>query len=53
MLAVVQEADVTREALHDMNREARWLREYISAAEVALDATNGETVEAKAAAAAA
>ena len=43
VLAVVQEADVTLEALHDMNREVRRLREYVSAA-------NGETVEAKAAA---
>ena len=31
VLAVVQEADVTREALHDMSREARRLREYILA----------------------
>lgn len=43
---------MTREALHDMNQEARRLREYISATEVVLDAANGETVEAKATAAA-
>lgn len=42
-----------REALHDMNWEAKRLREYTSAAEVALDAANGETAEAKAAATAA
>jgi hypothetical protein len=44
----VQEADVTREALHDVSREERQLREYISIVEAALDAMNGEAAEAKA-----
>jgi hypothetical protein len=45
---VVQEADVTREALHDVTQEERQLREYISVTRAALDTTNEEADEAKA-----
>ena len=41
-----------REALHDVSREERQLREYISVMEAVLDAMNGEAAEAKAAVAA-
>ena len=46
MLAIVQEADVTREALRNLTQEERRLREYISVARVALDTANGEADEA-------
>jgi hypothetical protein len=39
---------VTHEALHDVTHKERQLREFISVARVALDATNGEADEAKA-----
>ena len=45
---MVQEADVTHEALHDVTWEERRLREYISITKAALDAANGEAAEAKA-----
>jgi hypothetical protein len=45
---VVQEADVTREALHDVTQEKRQLREYILVARAAFDAANEEAGEAKA-----
>ena len=45
---MVQEADVMREALHDVTQEGRQLREYISVAKAASDATSGEAIEAKA-----
>lgn len=48
---MVQEADVTRKALCDVTQEERRLREYVSVARVAFDATNGEAGEAQAAAA--
>jgi hypothetical protein len=48
VLAVVQEADVTREALRDVTQEERQLREYISVAQAALDTVNEEAGEAKA-----
>ena len=48
MLAVVQEADVTCEALCDVTQEERRLREYILVARAALDITNGKADEAKA-----
>ena len=51
MLDIVQEANVTREALRDVTHEERRLREYISVARAALDATNREADEAKAMAA--
>ena len=44
----MQEADRTREALHDVTQEERQLREYISIAKAALDVTNGEADEARA-----
>ena len=40
VLVVVQEADVTREALHNVTLEGRRWREYILVMEVALDAAN-------------
>ena len=45
---MVLEADVTREALHDLTREERQLREYISVTKAAIDAVDGEAAEAKA-----
>ena len=45
---MVQEADVTREALCDVTLEERQLREYISVMRATLDATNGEAGKAKA-----
>ena len=39
---------MTCESLHDVTREERQLREYISVMEVALDGTKGEATEAKA-----
>jgi uncharacterized coiled-coil DUF342 family protein len=45
---VVQEADVTREALRDVTQEERRLRECISVMRAALDAMNKEVGEAKA-----
>ena len=52
MLDIVQEANVTHEALHDVTQEERWLREYISVARAVLATANGEADEAKATAAA-
>ena len=46
---MVQEADVACEALHDVTWEERRLRAYILVTKAALDATNGEAAEAKAA----
>jgi hypothetical protein len=48
---MVQEADVRREALRDVAQKERQLREYISAARVAHDATNEEAGKTKAVAA--
>ena len=48
VLVVVQEADVTHDALHDVTREERRLREYISVAKATLDAMNREATNAKA-----
>ena len=48
VLVVVQEADVTHDALHDVTREERRLREYMSVAEATLDAMNREATNAKA-----
>jgi hypothetical protein len=48
---MVQEADVTHEALHDVTQEKRRLREYISVARATLDVANEEACEAKATAA--
>ena len=53
VLAVVQEADVTREALHDVTQEEGQLREYVSVMRAVHDAMNEEASEAKAAAVAA
>jgi hypothetical protein len=49
---VVQEADVTREALRDVTQEERKLREYISVTQAVLDTANDEANEVKAMAAA-
>jgi hypothetical protein len=49
-LEVVHKADLTREALGNVAQEGRRLREYVSAAMVALDAANDEAGEAQAAA---
>lgn len=48
---MVQEANQTREALRNIAQEGRRLKEYVTAARAALDATNKEAGEAKAAAA--
>jgi len=48
VLVVVQEANLTHEALRNVTQEERRLREYILVARAALDATNGEADEAKA-----
>jgi hypothetical protein len=48
---MVQEADVRREALRDVAQKERQLREYISVARVAHDATNEEAGKTKAVAA--
>jgi hypothetical protein len=50
ILLVVQELDVTHEALHDESLEARRLRECIWATKTTLGATSGEAAEARAAA---
>jgi hypothetical protein len=48
---MVQEADMTHEALHVVTQEKRRLREYISVARAMLDVANEEACEAKATAA--
>ena len=46
---MVQEADMTLEALHDVTQEERQLREYTSVMRATLDTANEEASEAKAA----
>jgi hypothetical protein len=46
ILAMVQEANMTCEALHDVTQEERRLREYTSVTRVALDTTYEEAGEA-------
>ena len=47
---MVQDLDVTRQALYVENQEAEWLRSCFSAMEIALTAANRETVAVEAAA---
>ena len=46
---MVQEADMTHEALHNVTREERRLMEYISIMKATFNAMDGEANEAKAA----